>query len=225
MRLSCVGFALSTCLLVPSLGCMVGVPPVTLQAGTGARDVGDGQLSDASSLRAGIAPLAMVPSLKLRRLDFMAGYQHDTGRSPLADGGIASTTNAAFFSAGGYPLLHDHDGAVSRLGLFVQGRRLWDDATTARGWGTSLQLVGEIATFMHDGSSREQVGDGWCTSTQAHYSGVLGEGMLGVFVEAGYSRVGPIDIWGSMFGLSVRLPAAGLFGIGGGRHAGCTASR
>ena len=80
--------------------------------------------------------------------------------------------------------------------------------------GIDKQLVGEIATFMHDGSSREQVGDGWCTSTQAHYSGVLGEGMLGVFVEAGYSRVGPIDIWGSMFGLSVRLPAAGLFGIG-----------
>lgn len=212
-------FPVCLSLFAPSFGCVVGVPPATLQAAAGARNV-DGVAADATSLRAGIAPLGLVQSLEHRRVDVLAGYQRDSGRA--SPDGVGAITHSASLAFGAYPYLGRGDmGAFSRVGVFGQGRMLWDDATRTQGWGSAVQLSAELGTFMSDRSVRHydwEAVEEPCPPYPPNHAtwGVRGEASLGVFAEAGYARLGPLDIWSTMFGVSLRLPAVGYATVANG---------
>ncbi len=170
-------------------------------------------MSDTTSLRAGIAPLGLFPSLEYRRVDVIAGYQHDSGRAIGADR-LAGATNDAYVALGAYPVVNEQPtGGFSRVGLFTHGRLIWDDATRTQGWGTSFQLTGELGGFFRDRSPKhhewEAAEAGPRCGPRTDTWGVVGEAAVGLFLEAGYARLGPLDIWSSTLGLSIRLPAAG----------------
>jgi hypothetical protein len=192
-------------------GCLV-LPPAHLRGGLGEQG---GQT--AAEVQGGFDPLQLVKpggEAPTRRASLEIGVVGRRTPLPAIDrpGGIGpsdkapTSTNGVFFEAGAFPFLwRDGGDWVTRAGIAAQVRGEFDAASGAQGWGGSLQLLLERATF---------------ADSSTPHDGAYGEGAIGGYLSVGYDDVD--GAWVATAGLSVRIPSYHDFPrLSGGTCPGC----
>lgn len=186
-------------LSLQTVGCMVGVPPVRVDVGSGARVTSappDPRSVDAPvAFRVGAHPLGLIPGNADRQFDVGAGYVIDAGSGATIQGGYLSQELFARRTQG----VHGF-----RFGLELQERVL--DATAGNvsgvGPGFATRLDFEYADFAHAIFSERHQG-----------GGAYGEGAVGLFVEGDSALVGGMRSACALGGLTFTVPAAGFAGV------------
>ena len=190
-------------------GCMVAIPPTRLELGAGA-SAGAARgaevpTSNVGTVRASLAPLQLVTSLRERTFDFGVGYMLDRDlRGQTEPAGVS--LQGAFLEAGGLAVLDRSGERVVSLGARGQGRVLVDQAGRV-GPGMALQLSTEIVGFA-DGTFSGSGSRGFIAGA------AYGEGSIGLYAEGAYGSIDGRGLYTMTGGLVWRLPATLAFGVG-----------
>jgi hypothetical protein len=183
---------------VASSGCYVfmtgyggGVPPLRASAGVaGYQAHGDAPSHDVrSDVRIGVYPSQVVAPLARRPLDAGVGYLLQPG---------APSHQAGFLELS-VPLLRE--GNAWRLSAGAQLRL--ENAGGPLGYGGAVQLLAERLSFVRSTGCAARV----------FVTGARGDFGYGLFTEGAAGWIAGTHIQSATFGISFRLPAAGLYTV------------
>lgn len=179
--------------LVPLLatsGCLfaAGTPPVRASVGASSR-VSPGHAEVRPDLRVGVYPTQMIEQTRVH-----------AGAGVLLSPG-ETNRDALFVDIGARVLRRRFRRAEASLSIDALGRIEHEDGHT--GYGLALQALGERVIFV----------DRSGCAAHAFFTRAYGDGAVGWFVEAATGRVQGAPFTAATLGLSMRLPAAGVFGM------------